>query len=593
MKNPSGKSLLLLGAVVSMASCVDNNYDLSDIESTARVNVNDLTIPINIDSITLESVIDLDDTESVKVIDGQYVIERSGTVNAAEINIPGVKVTAPKIEPTTTIINAETRQNAASRAGEMPDLDFTMRFPLESEPTVCKFETTTGDEVSDYIVSLESCEFKSPVELDLTITLKEAAQLIKGITFTDVKFQIPKRLVIPDKTGDGINYEYDEESGILSVKDYYATGNSLTLQIYATGVDLSGRYDKTSHTITIDEEIYLKSGFAVLQDEDLNVNISEMPQSLTMQMSYALNNMEISTFSGIIQYTVEDIDVPDILLGDLPDVLNQPGTDISIANPCLYMQLSNPLWKYELKAETGLSLTALRQGEEDKTVGPIDIELVSDKEISSYCLSPEMPANVDAAYANAVHTPFADLGSVLSGNGMPQSIKVNLLDPKVPEQRVNRFPLGENMGEIEGKYKIVAPLELMGGSQIIYSDATDGWNDEDLDKLVITKMRITMNVSSDVPVKLELTGTAIDANGNDIIDEETGKAVEISGATVDAYADNQQVTLEAIGTIRHLDGIRYKAVATAAESTKVLTEDMTIKLTNVRPVVSGYYEDEF
>ena len=53
-----------------------NAYDLSDIDTTVRVDVNSLVIPINLDEIQLKSIFDIDTEDpdaKVKLIDGQYV----------------------------------------------------------------------------------------------------------------------------------------------------------------------------------------------------------------------------------------------------------------------------------------------------------------------------------------------------------------------------------------------------------------------------------------------------------------------------------------------------------------------------------------
>lgn len=82
--------LLCAGVIAASAftSCVDDNYDLSDIDTTVKVEVNDLTIPINIDQFTMETIFDIneDDPEAtVKVLNGVYAIVRSGSFSSNEI----------------------------------------------------------------------------------------------------------------------------------------------------------------------------------------------------------------------------------------------------------------------------------------------------------------------------------------------------------------------------------------------------------------------------------------------------------------------------------------------------------------------------
>ncbi|MDE6225472.1 MAG: hypothetical protein K2M25_04970, partial [Muribaculaceae bacterium] len=53
--------------------------------------------------------------------------------------------------------------------------------------------------------------------------------------------------------------------------------------------------------------------------------------------------------------------------------------------------------------------------------------------------------------------------------------------------------------------------------------------------------------------------------------------------------DNQDLEIVVTGEIKYLDGITFEASGTAVES-KPLSPDMKLTLTNLRPVVSGYYE---
>ena len=66
-----------------LASCIDNDYDLSDIDTTSRLQVKDLIVPINIDDITLSQVLDLDDDSEIEEVvqpDGSviYAVRKEG-----------------------------------------------------------------------------------------------------------------------------------------------------------------------------------------------------------------------------------------------------------------------------------------------------------------------------------------------------------------------------------------------------------------------------------------------------------------------------------------------------------------------------------
>lgn len=581
MKNPlTQKSLLVISAVLSMTSCVDNNYDLSDIDSTSRIEVKNLVVPINLDAITLNNIIDINEGDAVTIVDGQYAIIKEGDVNAEEINIPAVSVAAPEIDPSNTLIYAEGNNPAGSerKAGNA-----SLRFPLSSSPSDCKYSTS---DVSEYIVDINSCNCS--VSLDLIVSLIGAEQLVKGADFSDVVFQLPRGLNLSENAG-GI---YNPLTGEFKIAYRRANGSSLTLHLEASGIDFTKTdYSYVYPNLTLDEKIYLKSGFATISESDIRGSIAAMPTTLTLRTEYNLSNIDITSFTGKIKYDVKDVNIPDVNLNDLPDVLSQEGTNIMITNPCLYLKFNNPVQHYNLKAQSGLSLTAVRQGEADKVYGlnPGQLIVINSNHpdgIYNYCLSPDMPAIIYPEFMNAEHVGYSALSNVLSGNGMPQSIRVNLVNPQIPAQNVSGFPLGINMGRISGKYKLVAPFNFMDGSKVVYTHDMDGWNDDEFDKITITTLEITMKASTDVPITLDFTGYPIDVNGNQI------GSVEITGAKLDANAQNQEITLRITGEIQHLDGIHYTATATVAPNSPTLSPDMNIQLSDVRPVVSGYYEKE-
>lgn len=118
---------------------------------------------------------------------------------------------------------------------------------------------------------------------------------------------------------------------------------------------------------------------------------------------------------------------------------------------------------------------------------------------------------------------------------------------------------------------------------VVYRDTLDGWGSDDLDHVTIQTLDINLNVSTDMPMKAKLTGYPIDSEGNRIGN------VAIEGADIDVKAKNQPVKIHCTGEITHLDGIVFEAVVTAEGDPEVLSTDMSMTLTDVRPVVNGYY----
>lgn len=573
------KALFLISAVSILpfvTSCVDDKYDLSDIDTTVKVDVNHLTIPVNIDQIDLSSIIDLDEEDNIKVIDGQYVIVEEGDFNSDEINIPDITLSTPHIPTSETVINLK-------GASSMLRAVDSWEYDLKSNESVYDFKSTI---VSEMIVSIDylGCE----LSLDINISLDGVSQYVNGFTFKNVVLQIPKGLKLTDAAGGN----YNPSTGELTFTQIRVNGSASDLHLVANGLDFKqsgGAYDYQNSTISVPGSMYIKSGTVLVQSSDIKAGITSLPQQIKLVTSYTLSDAHVASFSGKVRYDIDGADLTDVSLSDLPDVLTQESTNLSFVNPMIYLQIDNPLQSYNIYARTGLKISAYRGDvASDYSLDNPYFQIGPDNAdgIYNFCLSPSMPSSIDAAFAGAQHVPFTSLSNVLSGNGIPDKLVINLVSPMIPDQQVADFRLGQSLGSMHGKYKFMAPLQFTDGSTIVYSDKIDGWSSEDLDHVTVTELEVTLTVSTDVPVSVDFTGYPIDVNGKRI------NNVEIVGAQINANASQQKLTIRITGEITRLDGIEFVAKAKAGANAGVLKPDMKITLSDIRPVVSGYYEKE-
>ncbi len=181
--------------------------------------------------------------------------------------------------------------------------------------------------------------------------------------------------------------------------------------------------------------------------------------------------------------------------------------------------------------------------------------------------------------------PFTALSDVLSGNGIPQKLSFTLDNPMLPEQLVTDFRLGQKFNAMTGKYKFITALQFLEGTQIRYHRIVDGWYSEDIEDLTIEQLEVTLKVNSDLPVGAKFTGYPIDVNGHQI------NNVDIIGADIPANAKDAEVKLHITGDVTGLDGIEFVVTAMATEG-QALSPDMKIRLSDIRPKVSGYYINE-
>ncbi|MDE5567611.1 MAG: hypothetical protein K2J12_04125 [Muribaculaceae bacterium] len=565
---------LAIALAASLASCVDDKYDLSDIDTTVQVKVNDLTIPVNLDAIELKSI--LEEGDEIKIVDGQYAITEDGDFNSSPINIGAVNIASQKFNP--TVINIPYVPAAVTAASGAAG-----HFPIELEAQAFKF---TATDIPSEITGVSA--LGGELEFIFTFHLSGINSIANRVELQNLELQLPKGLRMTDVAGG----TYDPMTGIANIPAKEVKGEKLTLTLKADRVDIETMdavFNSDAHSLEVSGDFYVKSGSIAIAKADLLPGTT--PTQLKLTVDYEIPDFTVSTFSGRVKYTIDGVDISDVDLSDLPDVLTQEGTDISIVNPCIYISLENALGRYGLTAQTGMTITSYH-GDDAKEFtlnapGYFIIDAGGEEGKSSYCLSPVDPSVKLAGYESAKHVPFTELSGVLSGEGLPSRLGIKLNDPNVNDQPVVDLPLGSDIGEVKGSYEFFAPIALCTGSKIVYSDVADGWGSEDLDHLTITDLHVRASIACEIPLALDAMAYPIDKDGNDI------DGVKIEGAKLTAGSEPQTVDIHITGEIKGgLDGIRYEVTATAGSDETPLKPDMKIIVTNLRPSVSGYYEKE-
>ena len=581
MKFSLRSAAVVMASGMMLTGCVDNDYDLSDIDGTTELQVNDLVLPINIDEISMANIIDLSDTSHIKVINGEYVLIDSGTYQSDEIIVPAIHAVAPVIDPIIsqiTLIN----DNAPLSFPTIPT--FPLRFEIGTQLSGFSYHV---ENVSDFIVDVD----KIGANFDITIDLKVLGleNNVKSWTMADLTMRLPKGLTGVTNIG-----KYDPETGIVEIGTMKVEGDKVNfvMNVSEVDVDKAGAvFDYDKHSFTFSDVLGVNTGYVLVDSEDL-ISIVGLPSEADFVVEFAMTDINVDMFGGKIQYSLDGIDIADIPITGIPKVLSQDRTDISLVNPQLYVCFSNPLGvAYGLYAQTGLTLTAKRPNQPDQTY-TIDngvFRLSCDGcQGCQFCLSPVDPGqgNYFGKFVEAQHIPFTSLSQILSGNGLPRKIGVTLVDPCIPVQEINNFALGVNLGKVSGCYTIYAPLQFKDGSKVVYASTENGWWDEEMDKLSIEHLQIDALVSNDLPVDVELTGYPIDRNGDEI------PGVKIEGMHLETGVEDSPLHISISGNIEHLDGVYFEAVAKSTPSELSLKPNEHIILKNVKVKVSGHYRSE-
>lgn len=577
------KHFLVLSTAVIAASvlsgCVDDKYDLSDIDTTVKVEVNDLTIPVNIDPFTMQTIFDIDEDDpdaTIKVLDGVYAIVRSGSFSSDEIKFNPIHLSSSGSTSATTQINT-------GLSGTVPGgIDIALPCTTDAV-TVSYSSSTVPSEVA------EITRIGANFSINYTLSFKELIGHISRLSLQDVEIDFPKGLSGTINVGT-----YDAEAGKVRIDKADLSEPKLRVSLTCKALDfakIGGTFNAATHTANITTNIQITSGELRFNSSDYQ---GSMPSQISIVAEGGLTDIDVTTFTGRVNYNIDGVDINAVTLDDLPDVLRQKDTRITLTNPQIYLHIDNPLSPYKLSAQTGFTIKSIFTDEDGSVTGTTEHSLdapgyfiLSDASQSNYCLSPLGATNVPDGFSPVKEVPFSSLTTVLDGAGLPTSLDITLNDPKFDNKPVENLPIGTPLGKVDGKYEFIAPLSFGAGSQIIYSDIENGWGGEDLDGMTIETLTVSTKVSSALPFSVNFTGYPVDANGKRI------NNVSIEGAEVPANCSDHELTIRITGEIKGLDGIEFTAKGYVPNSmTAPLDPTLSISCKDIRATVSGYYEKE-
>ena len=580
----SGAALLLCALITG---CVDKDYDLSNIDTTSEFRVDNLVLPINLDAITLDKIIDLDEESKIKTVDinGKqfYAVTEEGDFHSEPIFIESFTATIPPVNTTNAIFELNAGGRNASRAASTSK----SVFYYDLRDFTPQHVSIKANGIDNSIRAIDELKSKP---MTITIALHEST-LPSNVTISmeALKLEMLKGLNV---TSASAGAKYDPQTGILSIENLNFTNNEAQISLVAEGIDF------TLNNTTIKDNSFDCSSEIKLDSGKLKMEVAmSSGQSFTpnQRVEFALKTTFspfIAThFSGKIEYKLSgsDLNINPITLNDIPDFLNQDETDLILANPQIYLNLNNPVAGYNLYYQTGLQLTSIRTSG-NKTYAPDNGQKIATAAGNSgtlnFVLSPTMPSDPLSQYTKDLkHIPFSGLSNLLSGEGLPDEIEIDLINPELPLQTVADFKLDNNIEGVKGNYYFLAPLALKTESTIIYTDSKDGWNDEDLDKLKITSLELEADATSTIPLEATIVAYPLDKHGNRI------SGVKATGK-LPANCTDEHIVITMEGTIEHLDGVTFEATVHPGDENP-LAPSQTIILKNLRARVSGSYLTDF
>lgn len=616
---------LCAGSAFLTTACVDNSYDLSeDLDLTMGLGSNGLSVPMgNVEKIYLSDILSVD--ESVKLdAANQYYLVEDGTTN---FDFTIDKVTTKVDNPT---LRTEAGKPALpfNKVCEILGAAGVSSITLPAVPQVFSGEAE-GTESMDFSVSDISSDIKAIHSVSFT-PLKVSLSLEWFKSNAALKFDL-KELKEVEITLPSILHVVE---GSVSEGWTLTEGNKLV----AHSVAFNGANMKEIVSFMIDQaqlkdRSEIKNGELTIYPENLHITMKGGADfvstgSFTMTSNDYMDvrlHIKVGTpgannktnvyvtrakgvFDPLINPDVESIDIA----SELPDFLKDPEVRVNVSNPTLKFNVY-PKNNVQIPADVDFyaTLHSIKDGQDQ--VSPVEFPKYTRlyKNTSNVIYfhqdaAPYDPTGLETdAPGKKVQTKKVDNISSLI-NVLPDRIEVDLgangadnADKHIRvAQEENEVVLGQQYNQAVD-YTIYVPFEFKNGVTIVYTDETDGMN-EDLKDYAADGIQISAEAENTIPLDLKATISAYDMYDNLIPGIQFEEVDVKAGGGTDATAVTTALTIKATLTdpnlLKKLDKLEFKINA-ASEATSNATHKLVstqyVQLKNVKLKLVGQIVADF
>ena len=568
-------AILPMTLLLSITSCVNEEFDLSKVEVNEIAGLEGLSFPLGSSkSIMLDELVDLGADDAILKTDGDgnYYVGISNTdIFTRSYTIPYFSFdgyTEKNPHDFTTPISVtvpELNQDFVSPVIPFTDIYYDIEIDQRNLP--------------DAIGDLCYAEVSSEIGVDFNYDQSKIP--LKGIILAEgTSITFPEWVVLGE-LADGFNKISDHKVELS--KEYRITPEGISVSFPLVALDFSKLPENQGVIgpghLYLDAEIHLSGGIIIKSSDCTSSGIYRPVVSTFIHLSpIEVKNLRLSK----VDFGEEASDVHRISLSGLvPDLILDEGFTCDMNDITLKINHYNGL------PFSGMVSTSVATYKDDQTspLRQYDFDLDVDYQLG---------INDDMVY------------HCFTENGKDGSIRVDglngLLDP-VPDYldittdiRLKETEEGilenEDYGVIvpgttysfTGGYELIAPLSFGKEFSLAFS-----YDIKDLDlritDLVLSEVQVQLNLINTLPFEFDIEAQPLDKEGNVLSHISVELEGDIKGGTISEPATNPVVIRLTNSGELYLDGLHISMSAAGASEENVLNSNQYIQLTDIRLIL--------
>lgn len=565
-KNHAVVGMCALG-LIGLNSClkVDETYDLDkDFDMTITVG-GDLTVPgSSTEKIVLSDLLDLEDNSVIKVNNsaGDYYLVQDGETSNTDVKVPGVD-----IDMTDGFSKVEQTFNIPGGTGSDNPKDVEFKDNIEID--------INENGITSDIKSISNAETSCR---NTYLVFSKNTNQIKAVLENGYTIEFPNYITVKSENAD-----WTAEGNILKLTkaEGMEISNSTKVKFQIVNV----KFDQSEAVFTNNENekdnnsVHFGGNISL----DGNVKASALTNAggnFTLSANVEAENMVIESATAVVDPEV-DIKIDPIRIDDIPDFLAEEDVILDLTDPRIYITVTNPS---PVAVNMGAALKSFKEGNKKGEAYLQDVNIP--KECENYVICVNQKREEWDTTEKIMYKKVEGLSDLIKN--IPDRIEITDVETSVVQEEVT-IDLNKNY-TIVTDYKVDTPLKFGPETNITYTETIDGW-DADLEDMEFSKVEASMTATNAIPLGVNLTGVAIDKNGEPLDGVTVDLNVDIDAGSIDnPTKENIKFTLTTDnGSIKGLDGIKLTVIAKASESPKEeeLKEDQYMQFDDIKLGLKG------